>query len=67
MTKYLLRKIYLGDGFGFNFFSFPALDVSVFIDVKNILVFCFMMINMIAKLKVKSETTSLELSRYLQK
>lgn len=67
MTKHILRKIYLGNGFGFNFSSFPALEVSVFTGIKNIQVFCYLMINIIEEfsLEAKRETVFPELSRYL--
>lgn len=57
MTKYILRKIYLHDGFGFNFFNFPALGVSVFTSVKNIQVSHFLMINMIVEFSLNFPAT----------
>lgn len=57
MTKYILRKIYLGDGFGFNFFNFPALGVSVFTSIKNIQVSHFLMINMIVEFSLNFSAT----------
>lgn len=53
MTKYILRKIYLGHSLRFNFFSFPALEVSVFTGIKIIQVFYFFMINMIVEFSLK--------------
>lgn len=66
MNKYILRKIYLCDSFGFNVFSFSALEVSVFTGTKDIQVFCFLMIYMIVEFssKIKRETVFLDLSRY---
>lgn len=65
MNKYILRKIYLCDSFGFNFFRFSALEVSVFTGIKNIQVFCFLMIYTIVELssEIKRETVFLDLSR----